>query len=145
MMELFPRSHRALQSQMPSFSADLLEDFKIDLAKLKNIHDIYYNVASKSQRPKGKPKAQNDGKKAEMTGEKRGPITMAEICNIGEEREVVVGKNMELFRWVQKGKRKEAKWVPAVILAFDGSNGRHSVRWTTPEGRNEREWDAPGG
>ena len=64
MMELFPRSHRALQSQMPSFSADLLEDFKIDLAKLKNIHDIYYNVASKSQRPKGKPKAQNDGKKA---------------------------------------------------------------------------------
>ena len=49
-------------------------------------------------------------------------------------------KQIELFQWVQKGRRREAKWCPAFIVSYDDKNGRHLVHWTTPNGDIEKEY-----
>jgi hypothetical protein len=138
MMSLFPRCHQGLTKEFPNFPVDVLEDFKADLMKLKSMYDVFHNVAEKSgEKHRAKKTVSALGV---VTVEDLGPINLNEIGNIADEGVDVVGKQIELFQWVQRGRRREAKWCPAFIVEYDESNGRHNVRWTTPDGTVEKEW-----
>ena len=122
----------------PRALVDVLEDFKADLMKLKSMYDVFHNVAEKSgEKQRAKKTVSALGV---VTVEDLGPINLNEIGNIADEGVDVVGKQIELFQWVQRGRRREAKWCPAFIVEYDESNGRHNVRWTTPDGTVEKEW-----
>ena len=140
MMALFPRSNQGLTASFPSLPADVLEDFKADIFKLKSMYDVFHNVAENSKISHNEKRNKSQIENGTTTVVDIGPITLAEIGNIADEGENVVGKQMELFQWVQQGKRREAKWCPAFIVAYDSSNGRHNTRWTTPSGSVEKEW-----
>ena len=48
MMTLFPRCHQGLNKALPSLPADVLEDFKADLQKLKTIYDTFTRSRGKA-------------------------------------------------------------------------------------------------
>ena len=136
MMTLFPRCHKGLNKALPSLPADVLEDFKADLHKLKTMYDTFNNISNSS---KSRFKHDQKGDASNREVEDRGPMTIDEIANVGDMGMKAVGKQVELFQWVQKGRRREAKWCPAFIVSYDESNGRHLVHWTTPNGDIEKE------
>ena len=138
MMQLFPRSHRALDAQLAQFGPNLAEEFQRDLVQLKHVADAFSNYTQgepSSRQSKAPPKTGG--------GVLRGrPIKMSEIGEIASQGADIVGCTCELFRWVQNGSRKEAQWCPATILDYDPGNLQHKLKWGSADGRAQvrEEW-----
>ena len=150
MMQLFPRSAKELRQRLLEFPTDLIRDFREDLAKLNEVYQTFHNINKNSKGRKGARRANFKGGASGEDVDQGGPvsITMEQIAlagsgHLGKEG---VGVNMEIFRWVQRGRRKEAKWCPGEILDFRNAVRKeetieeHLVKWVTPLGEVEEAW-----
>ena len=91
---------------MNATEAHLAEDFQQDLVKLKHMVDAYSNYTQDV--PPHKESTRKHGRDARKGLRNAGrPIKMSEIGEIASQGDSIVGCTCELFRWVQKGPRKE--------------------------------------